>query len=111
MSKNSVKAIPLSSFNTTGLTASYQVIDSAGLDEACFLVRITNDSGVDITVSLDGVTDNEYIIAGEVLLLPVQTNAGPGGWVALLHKGQKFYIKGTGASTGLVYLSGYYTLP
>jgi len=111
MAKNSVKAIPLASFNTTGLTTSYKVIDSAGLDEACFLVRITNDSDADITLSLDDVADHEFIMAGDVLLLPVQTNSQPGGWVALLPKGQRFYVKGAGAGTGLVYLSGYYTAP
>jgi SOS-response transcriptional repressor LexA len=111
MAKNRVQAIPLSSFDTSGLTTSYQVIDSAGLDAACFLVRITNDSNVDITVSLDGTNNNEYLVAGDAIVLPVQTNSQPGGWVSLLPKGQKFYVKGPSAGTGSVYLSGYYVAP
>lgn len=111
MSKNSVKAIPLSSFNTTGLTTSFQVIDSAGLDEACFFIRITNDSNIDVIVSFDGVNEAEYVPTLTRFELPSQTNASPAGYVALMQKGQKLYVKGTGDGTGSVYLSGYYTLP
>ena len=111
MAKNRVQAIPLSSFDTASLTTSYQVIDASGLDEACFFVRISNTSNIAVTISLDGVTDNEHLQALDELLLPVQTNSQPGGWVALLPKKQKFYLKGAGAGTGSVYLSGYYVAP
>jgi len=74
---SSVKAIEMTSFNTTGLTTSYKVINANGLDEACFLLRITNASDVPVLISYDGSTDNDYLKNGEALQIPFQSNANP----------------------------------
>lgn len=105
---NSVKAIPMASFNTTALTTSYKVIDAAGLDEACFLLRINNTSDTSILVSYDGTTDHDYVKTGEKLQVPFQINSNTASSVANMAKGTRVYVKGSGAGTGLIYLSGYY---
>lgn len=107
--KNNVLAVPLSSFNTTGLTTAYQAINTSGFAHPCFYIKIVNNSGTDITLSYDGVNDHEFVRTKTDLPLNFQTNSQPQAQSALLRKGTVVYVKGAGASTGLVYLSGYYT--
>lgn len=85
----------------------YQSINSAGLPAACFLVRVINNSSEDVTVSYNGLTDNDFIPKGETLQLPLQSNSQPNNYVALMAKGTVVYVKGT-AGTGDVYLAAYY---
>ncbi len=109
MSQDVVKIIPLSSFDTSSLSGTYQVINSTGLPHACFLIRINNDSNMDITVSFDGTTDQEFVSSNSSLTLPFQSNSSPNGFVAKMAKGTKVYVKGS-SGMGSVYLSGYYQL-
>ena len=102
--KNAVLPIPMTSFNTTGLTTSFKVINTNGLDEACDILRITNDSNRDITISYDGTNNHDFLILGQVLQLP--TPVGRSNFA----KETKLYVKGSGAGTGSIYLSGYYRL-
>ena len=105
--KNSIKAIPLKSIASSGVSSSYAAINSTGLPNGCFLLRIINNSNEDITVSYDGSTDNEYVPTMTTLQLPVQSNAQPVNSVAVFPIGTIVYVKGTGG-TGYVYLAGYY---
>lgn len=105
--KNTVKAIALTSFDSASLTSSYLPINSAGLPQACILVRIINDSSVDVTISYDGTADNDYLRTTETLQLPLQSNSQPNNNESVLPKGTKVYVKGT-AGTGSLYLAGYY---
>lgn len=105
--KNIVKAIPLTSINSTTFFGAYLPINPTGLPQACFLIRIYNNSGVDVTISYDGSTDNDIIPHGTSEQLNFQTNSQPNNQVALLAKGTIVYVRGT-VSTGLVYLAGYY---
>lgn len=105
--KNSVAAITLESLDTSTLSGAYKPISAAGLPQACFLLRITNAATKALTISFDGVTDHEYIPSGTSITLEVQTNNQPNNRVALWAKNQVIYVNGT-ASTGNVYVSGYY---
>ena len=107
MAQNRIKPIVLVSINSASLTSDYQEFNSAGLDGACFLLRVMNASDKGISLSYDGITDHEVVLANNTLQLDFQNNAQPNGWTALVSKGQVLYIKGT-AGTGTVYLSGYY---
>ena len=108
MSVNYVSAVPLASKNTATLTGGYAVV-STGLTEACFLLRITNDSNRDLTISYDlGVTDHDYVVSGTSLEINAQTNSSPSGKVALFRKGLPIYVKAA-AGTGYVYIAGYYS--
>ena len=105
--KNTVKAIAMTSIDSATFTGDYQVISAAGLPKSCQIVRISNVSNRNITISYDGVADNDYLVAGAVLQLPFQSNSQSPNYCAKLAVGTKVYVKGT-AGTGLVYLSGYY---
>lgn len=106
--KNVVKSIALTSIDSATFTGSYQVINTNGLDQACFLLRIINNSNRDITVSYDGTTDNDFVPDASVLEIASQGNSQPNNFIALFSKGLKVYVKGTAGGTGLVYLVGYY---
>lgn len=108
--KNIIKAVPLTTFNSTGLSGTYQAINAGGLPSSCFLIRITNGSGVPITISYDGTTDGDWLASNGTLQLNGQTNADPQSGIANWPIGTKIFVKGT-ASTGLIYLSAYYQPP
>jgi hypothetical protein len=108
MAGNNVKAVPLTSFNSAGFTGGYDVINAAGLPNSCFQISITNDSNVDIIVSLDGVTNSDFIRTGSTLELPVQASARGPGYVANFRKGTKIYALSAVPGIGFIYLAGYY---
>lgn len=105
--QNRVHALPIRSFNSASATASYQALNGAGIPEACFILRIYNDSDQNITISYDGTTDNDIIIAGELFDYNFSSMAQPGANPAQLAKGTKIYGKGT-AGTGTIYITGYF---
>lgn len=109
MLKNTVKAIILTSFDSSTLSALFQPINPGGLDHACFLVRINNDSDEGVIVSYDGVNSHDFIAPATTLELPLQTNSGPMNRAAYMSQGTVIYVKeATAAGTGEIYLSGYY---
>lgn len=105
--KNALYPIPLTSIDSSTFTGSYQVVNTNGLPNPCFLIRIINNSDKDITVSYDGTNDHEFVPTKTSLQLPLQSNAQPTNWVSLIAQGTKIYVKGS-VGTGLVYLVGYY---
>lgn len=107
MAKNYLEAIELQSINSTTFTGAYQAINTDGLEHACSILRIVNDSTKDVTISYDGVTPHDYIRSGSDLTLNLQANASPNGYVSLVKKGTVVYVSAT-AGTGYVYLAGYY---
>lgn len=106
MATNQIKAITLSSTNSASVTGTYAAINTTGLGFACFLLKIINGSGEDITVSYDGTTDHDYVVSNTTLEVQGNTSQ-PNGSVSTFSKGTRVYIKGT-ASTGFIRLIGYY---
>lgn len=102
-----VHAVPLIHFDTAGLTGAFQAINPSGLDASCFLARIVNDSGNAITISLNGTSDADYILAHGTWEINAQQNAQPQAEMCQFKKGQIFYVSGT-AGAGTVTLAGYY---
>jgi len=98
----------MTSLNTAALTGDYDVVN-AGLSNACFLLRITNDSNRDLVISYDGATPHDYIPAGDRLDINAQANATPNGNVALFRKGLPIYVNGAINGTGFVYIAAYYS--
>lgn len=82
---------------------TYQTLGSS-LSEAGVLVKVINDSNVDVDVSTDGTTDMDYVPAGTFFLYDLRTNHGPEVQFAF-KKGTQFYIKGAAAGSGSVYLT------
>ena len=108
MAKNSMLAIEMESIDSATFTGNYQAINVDGLTEPCSIIRIVNDSDRDITVSYDGILDNDYIRTGSNLDLNFQTNAQPNNKVAKMAQGTVIYVAGLAGGTGLIYLAGYY---
>lgn len=107
MAQNSIKSFILSTVLSSTVTSMYAPLNGSGFAHAPFFIRIINASSASITISYDGINDNEFIPANGVFELPSQTNSQPNAQVALFSKGTIVYIKGT-AGTGNIYLSGYY---
>ena len=107
MAQNSVKPFILTTIASSAVTGNYTAINSSGFLQAPFFIRIINGSTMPITVSYNGIDDNEYIPSGSIFELPSQTNSQPNAQVALFPKRTVVYVKGT-AGTGNIYLSGYY---
>lgn len=105
--KNSIAAVPLKTFASASLTGTYQPINAGGLTKACFTIRLMSTSSTDVTISYDGTTDNDYLVAGTTLQLPNQSNGQPNNFIASFPSSFTVWVKGT-AGTGNLYLSGYY---
>jgi hypothetical protein len=73
----------------------------------CFLVKIVNQSGSDVVVSLDGVTDIDICPAGSYFLYDETSNASREGGMVVA-KWTQFWVKGT-ATVGYVYLVTQYS--
>jgi len=107
MAQNSVKALELSSIASSGIGAAYLPINGTGFAKPIFFLRIVNGGSTAVTISYDGVTDNEYIPVSGVFELSAQNNSQPAAQIALFSARTIVYIKGT-AGTGSIYVSGYY---
>ncbi len=106
--KNMILPIPLSTANSAAFAGAYVLLSGAGgVTHPCIMLRIINDSNVDVTISYDGVNDHDFIPANTQLTLNFQTNSQPQNNVCSLAQGTRIYVKGA-AGIGLVYLSGFY---
>lgn len=108
--KNSVHAITRASFDTSTLTANYQIVDTSGLEFACFALRFINISDSNIDLSYDGTNDHDIIPANSSIPINTQTNHTPYAGIAYFSKGTKIYVKGA-ATAGTFYIVGYYQDP
>lgn len=107
--KNIVKPILLTAFDSSTLTAAFKPINPNGTEASCFLIRINNDSTEAVFVSFDGINEHDFVAAGGLLELPLQTNRGPVNQAAYLAQGTIIYVKEvTTAGTGDIFLSGYF---
>lgn len=108
MAQDWIKAIPVKSFDTSTLSGSYQVVNPGGLPHACIKMRIFNNSTAVVTVSFDGVTDNEILPSGYLWQSPGQEDAPPNAKFALWRAGQQIWVKSSVAEAGSLTVSGYY---
>jgi len=91
--------------DSASFTGSYQTLGSVLANPSRFLM-IVNNSGVLVTISLDGTNDHLVLQAGGALTFDEVANAVPYAQFCIA-AGTQFYVKGS-ASTGLVYLSTAY---
>lgn len=106
--KNYVYPIPMTSIDSATLTGvGYQAINPGGTPQACFVMKVVNNSTNLVTLSWDGITDHDIAPTTSIYLYDFQTNAQPMNQVSLWAKGTVIYVNGT-AGTGLIYLVGYF---
>jgi hypothetical protein len=105
--RTQIDALTMSSKDSATVGAGYAALNAGGLAQSCSILRIVNDSNQAITVSYDGVTDQDYVAANTSLQLYFQTNAQPDTGRALLARGTVVSVKGT-AGVGTIKLIGYF---
>lgn|SRR5574338_415207 len=104
--RNTVMAIPYQTRAAASFNGAFQTLGSP-LTEACFLIRIVNDTDVDVSISYDGTTPHDYVRTNETATLSFQNNAQPNNYIANLPKGTQVYVRGT-AGNGNIYVVGYF---
>jgi len=96
-----IKYETLRSIDSASFTGSYQAIGSA-FSHPARIFKIVNNSNVGVTISTDGINDNDFIPASTFVLYDVGTNKGDASPEFNLPPLQ-FYAKGS-AGTGKVYV-------
>ena len=96
---------PLRSRDGATFTGAYQTLGGP-LEHACYLVKVVNESGSDVLISTDGVTDMDICTAGGFWLYDECANASREAGLCVA-KGTQFYVNGT-ATIGNVYLVAQY---
>ena len=84
--KSYINYIPMVSFNTASLSSSYQALTATS--DSCIIYKIVNNSTVDVTVSLNGTTDHDFIPSRSASVYDNQAGSQPGNKDALVKKGQ-----------------------
>jgi hypothetical protein len=70
-----VQCVPKSQFNPGSLTGSYQVLNGSGFSDSVKILKIYNGSStIAIDISLDGVTDHDFIPPLGTMIVDFQTN-------------------------------------
>lgn len=82
-------------------SGSYQTLGNP-LSDSVVLIKCINNSDQAVDVSVDGITDHDFIPSGSFFLYDVRTNHGVNKDFRF-QKGTQFYVSGA-AGTGDVYL-------
>jgi hypothetical protein len=108
---NILQAITMAVYDTAGLAAAYAPLNGGGFSGDIKVLKIYNASNTPITISYDGVTDEDFYPATNGFILDIQSNhssggmSSPGKWRG--KKGQIIYGKGA-AGVGSLYIVGYF---
>lgn len=97
-----IRPIPMTSLDGATLTGVYQQVGSP-LPNACQFLRVYNTSGVDLLISFDAVHDHDFVARGNEAWLSITLDP-----LVVFKAGTTLYVKGTGPTTGMIYLIGYY---
>ena len=106
-----IQHIPMITFDTSGLTGSFGILNAAGFPEAIKLLVVYNGGSNAFTFSLDGVEEGQFFPPEATFTFDIQsnhaTNSAYSSGTKVARKGQFVYGKGS-AGTGNIYISGYY---
>lgn len=103
----STKILPdtIRSIDSSTFTGSYQAVGTK-LTHRTRIVKFTNNSTKDVTLSWDGTTDHEFLPAGSFMLIDVSSDRETSN-IFEIGANTQFYVKGS-AGAGLFYISTYY---
>ncbi len=107
----SVQCVTKAAFNPASLTGSYQALNGSGFSDSVKIWKLYNGSTtVSIDISLDGVTDHDFIPPLGTLIVDFQAghadSASYGTGTLNLRKGQIIYGK-TAESPAYLQIIGY----
>lgn len=104
------QCIPAASFNTSGLTGTFQPLNGTGFPVAIKMLKVYNGSGVDIDISYDGVTKNDFWPSGATIIFDFQTNHNdnpPYGSGQLQGREGQIVYGRTSSTSGQLQIAGY----
>ena len=90
------------SIDSATFTGVYQKLGSA-LSHATSIVKIVNNSNVLVTVSTDGINDQDILPANSFFLYDITSDSPPETGSVFVENGRQYFVKGS-AGVGLVYL-------
>jgi hypothetical protein len=94
---------PMQSIDSSTFTGSYQALGTP-LVHPSSIIKVVNNSNVDVTVSTDGINAMDFIPANSFFLYDCTTNTPPSDSQGVyVPKGTQYLVKGS-AGVGLVYL-------
>ena len=102
--------LALKSFDTTSLSASFQVVDAVGFIYPVSILKFINESDTDGTVSFDGITSHDFVLSDSQTEINFSALLGSTARGAQIAKKTKIHIKGS-MGTGLFYVVAYTQLP
>ena len=116
---SSFQMVEMAIYNSAGLagsfaplnnSTSYTIFTGNGFPDDIKILKVYNGSNVGITISIDGVTNQDFWPSGMTLIVDLQTNhadnASDGAGTLNGRKGMVIYGKGA-AGVGNVYISGF----
>lgn len=106
MSSITVRFDALRSLAAAGISASYANLGTS-FRHSMRLVKIVNKTDADLTISFDGVTDNDIVPANGFTLYDITTNKVSSVPSFVFEVGTQPFVKGT-PTTGSVYLVAIY---
>jgi hypothetical protein len=95
---------------TTPISNAYLAIGTP-LTQPARIIKISNETDINILISADGVTDMDFIPANGFILYDLGTNRASMGSTLQFAAGTQFYAKRAGAAdstSGFVYLTVIY---
>jgi hypothetical protein len=106
-----VQCVTKSVYNPASLTGSYQVMNGTGFSDTAKILKLYNGSStIAIDISLDGVTNHDFIPPLGTLIVDFQTNHYDGGsygtGTLVVRKGQMIWGK-TAESPTYLQIIGY----
>ena|SRR5208337_5164666 len=106
-----VQCVVKAQFDPTTLTSSYQPLNGTGFSDTAKILKLYNPSTtISIDISLDGVTDHDFIPPNGTLIVDFQTNHydGPitGAGTLTIAQGQILWGK-TASQPTFVQIIGY----
>lgn len=109
MPQNTLKALPLVTFDSAALGAAFSSMNAPGFLHPVVQFWLRNDSSRDIIMSYDGTTDHEIVFQGDSFLIYAgQMFSLPNNRCVVLPQFMQIYGRVTAPATGNVYISAYY---
>lgn len=102
--KSKIDPVKMQTFNCASLTASFQVVFAGGFSTDLAVFKMYNSGTTDVTLSYNGVDDQDMIPSGGSFILDIQANKE--GERCAWPKGREVFVKGT-AAAGTIYVTGY----
>jgi len=108
---NRVDANTFTYFDATLLlaTPAFQLCDP-GLLSPSFLLKIINDSDVNVVISYDGMYPQDIVLAHDEIMLALQQQNKIPGKISLIERGFPVYVAAqtTPGKSGNIYVISYY---